>query len=108
MGAWHPSRGINNSPAAHPPSHNNNSKLKLDNIGNGTLCRVKCIKLKNGTPPLQWKNWGSFNVYTTSARYVEWTEFERFPEIDKSDSKKYAIAKFENEMSPDDLEDNLS
>ncbi len=38
----------------------------------------------------------------------EWAEFERFPENDKSKSKKYAIAKFENEMSPDDLEDNLS
>ena len=68
----------------------------------------KRIKLKNGTPPLQWKNWGSFNIYTTSERYVEWAEFERFPENHKSESKKYAIAKFENEMSPDDLEENLS
>lgn len=58
---------------------NDNSKLKTENIGNGTLCRVKKIKLKPGAPPLQWKNWEGVKVYTVNARYVDWVEFERFP-----------------------------
>ena len=38
-------------PGAHAMC-NDNSNLKTENIGNGTLCRVKRIKLKNNTPPL--------------------------------------------------------
>ncbi len=58
----------------YPGTHdmcNDNTKLNIDNIGNGTLCQVKHIKLKGGVPPLQWKNWYGFKVHTTSARYVE-------------------------------------
>ncbi len=42
-------------PGAHDMC-NDNSKLKTDNIGNVTLCRVKRIKLKSGAPPFHWKN----------------------------------------------------
>ncbi len=56
---------------------------------NGKLCQVKHIKLKDGAPPLQWKNWNSFKVYTTSERYMEWAEFERFLESEKIQPKKF-------------------
>ena len=74
---------------------NDNSKLKTENIGNGTLCRVKRIKLKNNALPLQWKNWDGVKVYTVSARYVEWAEFERFLDNEKIISIKSAISKLE-------------
>ena len=60
-----------------------NSKLKTDNVGNGTLCRVKRIKLKRGNPPLHWKNWDVYKVYTTNAQFVESAEFKRFPDNEK-------------------------
>ena len=94
-------------PGAHAMC-NDNSKLKSDNIGNGTLCRVKCIKLKSNAPPLRWKNWDGFKVYTTSARYVEWAEFERFPENDRIKSKKADISNLESCMTSDVSEQNIS
>ena len=74
-----------------------NSLLKTQNIGNGTLCRVKHIKLKSDAPPLYWKNWDRVKVYTVSARHVEWIEFERFPEDDKRLSLKSTISQMEAE-----------
>jgi hypothetical protein len=62
---------------------NDNSKLKSDNIGNGTLCRVKSIKLKKDAPPLHWKNWEGVKVYTVNDWYVEWAKFERLPDNEK-------------------------
>lgn len=44
---------------------------------------MKKIKLKRGAPPLQWTNWEGVKVYTVSARYVDWVEFERFPDNEK-------------------------
>ena len=72
--------------------YNDNSKLKTEKIGNGTLCRIKIIKLKNKTPPLQWNNRDGVKVYTVSALYVEWAEFERFPDNEKIISIKSAIS----------------
>ena len=71
---------------------NDNSKLKKENIGNGTLCCVKKIKLK-GAPPLCWNNWDGKKVYTVSACYVEWVEFERFPHNEKVFSLQSAIVR---------------
>lgn len=77
---------------------NDNSKLKSENVGNGTCCRLKSIKLKNGAPPLSWKNWDGVKVYTVSARYVEWAEFERFPDNDKIKSLKNDISAMESDL----------
>ena len=71
---------------------NDNSKLKTENIGNGTLCRVKRIKLKNNALSLQWKNWDGFKFYTVSARYIELAEFEHFPDNKKIISIKSSIS----------------
>ena len=79
----------------YPGAHaicNDNSKPKTDNIGNGTLCRVKCIKLKSVAPPLHWKNWDGVKAYTASACYVEWGEFEHFPDNEKISFLKSAIS----------------
>jgi len=77
---------------------NDNSKLKTDNIGNGTLCRVKSIKLKKDAPLLHWKNWDGVKVYTVNARYVEWAEFERFPDNEKIVLLKSSILALEEEL----------
>jgi hypothetical protein len=60
-----------------------NSKLKTEKVGNGTMCRVRRLQLKRGSPPLQWKNWDGKKVYTVNARHVEYIEMERFPLTDK-------------------------
>ena len=39
----------------YPGAHSmvtDNSRLKSDKVGNGTLCRVRGVKLKNNAPPL--------------------------------------------------------
>ncbi len=77
--------------------------MKTDIIGNGMPYRVKHTKLKNGTPPLQWKNWDDYKVYTTSACYDEWEEFEWFLENKKILIKKAVITKFEDEMALNEL-----
>ena len=81
---------------------NDNSKLKELGLGNGTLCRVRRIKLKHGAPPLQWKNWEGKKVYTTSARYVEWVEFEHFPDNEKIKALKEEIETLQNELEGSD------
>ena len=81
---------------------NDDSKLKKENIGNGTLCRVQKIKFNNGTPPLYWKSWDGRKMYTVSVRYVEWVEFERFPDNEKILSLKSAIVRLENELVDND------
>ena len=55
------------------------------------LFRVKCIKLKSDAPPLHWKNWDGVKVYTISALYVEYVEFERFPDNEQMISLKTDI-----------------
>ena len=93
-------------PGAHAMC-NDNSKLKKENIGNGTLCRVKKIKLKNGVS-LQWKNWEGVKVYTVNARYVEWVEFERFPDNEKIIALKSDITTLEEELASGSDDDKLA
>ena len=62
---------------------------------------MKRVKLKCNSPPLQWKNWDGVKVYTTSARYVEWVEFERFPDSDKIKSIKAEIDTLDNQIGTD-------
>ena len=87
---------------------NGNSKLKKDNVGNGTLCRVKRIKLKRDAPQLHWRNWDGYKVYTTNARFVESAEFERFPDNEKITATKVAIATLEEEMANSDTNERLA
>ena len=48
-------------------------------IGNGTLCRVVGIKLKDHAPSRRWQNWDGRKVWTVSAKHVDWVEFEYHP-----------------------------
>jgi hypothetical protein len=48
-------------------------------IGNGTLCRVVGIKLKDHAPSHRWQNWDGRKVWTVSAKHVDWVEFEYHP-----------------------------
>ena len=85
-----------------------NSKLKSDNIGNGTLCRVKSVKLKQGAPPLNWKNWDGKKVWCVSARHVEYVEFERFPVDERMVSLKATIQGLENEINNENNRNELT
>ena len=48
-------------------------------IGNGTLCRVVGIKLKEHAPSHCWKIWDGRKVWTVSAKHVHSVEFEYYP-----------------------------
>lgn len=72
-----------------------NSKLKTDQVGNGTLCRVVGLKLIDGAPQPQWKNWDGHKVLTINARHVEYIELERFPESKEIKSLKAEIEEYE-------------
>ena len=77
-----------------------NSKLKETNLGNGTLCRVRRVKIKDDAPPhaTQWKNWEGKKVWCTSARHVEYIEFERFPDNERITALKLEIEAFKNSL----------
>jgi hypothetical protein len=44
--------------------------------GNGTICRVIGIKLKEQPQSYEWKNYYRRKVWTVNATYVEWVECE--------------------------------
>ena len=54
---------------------------------------------------MQWKNWDGVKVYTVSACYVEWAEFERFLDNEKIISIKSAISTLEKQPvnNPDSM-----
>jgi hypothetical protein len=58
--------------------------------GNGTLCRLVSIKLKENTI-LNWRNYENKKVYAVNARGVEYLEFEHFP-------KKIELLKMEQQL----------
>ncbi len=47
--------------------------------GNGTMCRVIGIKLKQDAPSYKWKNYYNRKVWTVNAKDVEWIEVEHYP-----------------------------
>ena len=47
--------------------------------GNGTLCRVIGIKLKDNAQSYRWKNYYNKKVNTALASDVEWIELEHYP-----------------------------
>ena len=47
--------------------------------GNGTLCRVIGLKLKDNSPSHRWKNFYDKKVWTVNAVDVEWIELEHYP-----------------------------
>ena len=47
--------------------------------GNGTLCRVVGIKLKDNAQSCRWKNYYNKKVNTAIASDVEWIELEHYP-----------------------------
>ena len=53
---------------------------------------MRRVKLKENAPPLTWKNWDGYKVYTVNARHVEYVELERFPETEAIKAKKRDIA----------------
>ena len=79
-----------------------NSKLKTINVGNGTQCRMRGIKLKLDAPCLQWKNWDGKKVCTINARYVDYALMERFPVSPKIKAleMKIDILKTSQEIDP--------
>lgn len=80
---------------------NNNDMLKTHRIGNGTIARVKQVKLKPTANPV-WKNWEGKKVKCVSARDVEYVEIERFPESSKMKSLRVSIDELRSKEILDD------
>ena len=59
--------------------------------GNGTLCRLVSMKLRQNITP-QWRNYENKKVYAVNARDVEYLEFEHFP-------KKIELVKMEQQLT---------
>ncbi|KAL7493251.1 hypothetical protein ACHAWT_002307 [Skeletonema menzelii] len=83
---------------------NNNDMLKSHHIGNGTLARVKRVKLKPDAS-IVWKNWEGKKVQCVSVRDVEYVEVERFPESSKMTSLRVSIDELEELESKETLDD---
>ena len=59
--------------------------------GNGTLCRLLGIKLKNGVNLTRWKNYYDRKVWTVSASDVEWIECEHYPKSPQITELEHSI-----------------
>lgn len=62
---------------------NNNDLLKSHGIGNGSIARVRRVKLKSTATDPGWKNWEGKKVYCASFNDVEYIDIERLPESSK-------------------------
>ena len=69
---------------------NTNKYLKEKNIGNGSQCKCKQVKLKPGARPV-WKNWDKHKVYTVSIQDVEYVDFYHYPKPPKGASKTFRL-----------------
>ena len=61
----------------------NNDLLKSHGIGNGSIARVRRVKLKSTATDPGWKNWEGKKVYCASFNDVEYIDIERLPESSK-------------------------
>ena len=85
--------------------HNKNDFLK-EKVprGNGTLCRLVSIKMKDDAPPCQWKNYHGRKVWTVCAKDCEWMEVEH---VIKTDSILVLEKRMEETTSPTRLQANV-
>lgn len=68
---------------------NTNDDLK-EGRGNGSLCRVTKIKLKENAD-VYWKNWDGKKVNHVSAEDVDWIEFEHWPHPPKKFDRHFRL-----------------
>ena len=59
--------------------------------GNGTLCRLVGMKLKEAAASYRWKNYYNRKVWTVGASDVEWIELEHYPKCENIMSIENAI-----------------
>ena len=76
-----------------------NEKLKKDDTGNGTQCRVVGIKLKQNPNSYRWKNWDGKKVWTVCASDVEFVQFEHYPKTREIISLEHKLARLEQDES---------
>ena len=68
----------------------NTNKYLKENVGNGSQCKGKKVKLKPGARPV-WKNWDNHKVYTVSIQDVEYVEFCHYPKPPKGARKTFRL-----------------
>lgn len=77
----------------YPGSHhmvNINDELKDKKVGNGSQCKCKSVKLKDGARR-EWKNLDGYKVYTVSIDDVKYVEFIHYPEPPKGVSSIFRL-----------------
>ena len=66
--------------------------------GNGTLCRVVSVKLKDHPTSLVCKNYYGKKVWTVNALDVNWVELEHYPESEKIKALNEKVQTLEREL----------
>jgi hypothetical protein len=66
--------------------------------GNGTLCRVLGVKLKDNAQSYKWKNYYGKKVWTVNAADVEWVECEHVNKSNVMTQLESQIKELKNEL----------
>ena len=66
--------------------------------GNGTLCRVLGVKLKDNAQSYKWKNYYGKKVWTVNAADVEWVECEHVNKSNVMTQLELQIKELKNEL----------
>ena len=67
--------------------------------GNGTLCRVLGVKLKDNAQSYKWKNYYGKKVWTVNAADVEWVECEHVNKSNVMTQLESQIKELKNELN---------
>jgi hypothetical protein len=67
-------------------------------LGNGTLCRVLGVKLKDNVQSYKWKNYYGKKVWTVNAADVEWVECEHVNKSNVIIQLESQIKELKNEL----------
>ena len=74
--------------------------------GNGTLCRVIGIKLKDNAQSCRWKNYYNKKVNTVLASDVEWIELEHYPKSKEITSIENKIGETKKTLNQNNISKN--
>ena len=71
--------------------------------GNGTLCRLVGMKLKESATSYHWKNYYNQKVWTVRASDVEWIELQHYPRDEKITSTEDSIVAQKSTLTKETL-----
>lgn len=74
--------------------------------GNGTMCRVVGIKLKNNATSFEWINYYNRKVWTVSAEHVQYIELEHYPKSQTITKLEESINRVKTRLDKGDYDNN--